>query len=279
MIVTLPPLGSRGVLSEHRLGFGAATSACANAPLFREDGVASERFNAGAWDRRATGGCRRARFGTSEFMSKPQRSNDQQDFVAKMLASIRDLAFALFFPPKNTVRCVGLPMFRTQMARDVGRLLDIGPSVISWTCLPMVLSRRNRHHIPDFAVTRAIGTNLVDAVPVLGKRTPPELVREAAQVPSHHYETYQEANLRGDIRLDHARDLLQYAAYRVSLGDRVHPHPARGGSLPPSSCLQAVRRGQDAIAVIASLALQRSIEIELDEARIGPDTIISRFRG
>ncbi|MBB5045948.1 hypothetical protein HNR60_000683 [Rhodopseudomonas rhenobacensis] len=215
-------------------------------------------------------------------MSKPQRSDDQQDSVAKMLASIRDMASALFFPPKNTVRCVCLPMFRIQVARDVGCLLEIDPSVISGTCLPMVLSRRDRHHFPDFAVNRAIGTRLVDAVPVLGKRTPPEWVREAAQVLGYHYETYQEADLRGDIRLDHARDLLQYAAYRISLGGRVRiiiTLLEESGSSPLSSCLQTISSGHDAIAITAALALQRFIEIELDDAGIEPDTAIFRFRG
>ncbi|TAH66378.1 MAG: hypothetical protein EWM45_11535 [Rhodopseudomonas palustris] len=187
----------------------------------------------------------------------------------------------MFFPPKASVRCIGRPMFRTQLARDVGCLLDLDPTVISWTCLPLVLSRRNRHHVPDFSVTRPEGASLVDAKPTFGKRTALEWVGEAAQSLGYQYETRQEAELRGSVRLENARDLLQYAAYRPSLGDRVRILTVleECGSLPLSSCLQAVRSGHDAIAVIASLALQRFIEIELDEARIGPDTIVSRFRG
>ncbi len=214
-------------------------------------------------------------------MSRPQRSDDQPDSVSKLLATIRDEAAALSFPPKNTVRCIGIPMFRTQTARDVGCLLDIDPSVISWTCLPMVLSRRNRHHVPDFAVSRATSASLVDAIPCLVKRSPPEWVSGATETIGYRHETYHGADLRGDVRLENARDLLQYASYRASLGDRIRILTLldENGSMPLSACLQAVRNGHDAIAVVAALALQRFIEMDLDDARIGPDTRVSRFRG
>lgn len=213
-------------------------------------------------------------------MSKPQRSDHRPDQISKVLQGAQDEAVALFFPPKNTVRCVGRPMFRTHVARDVGCLLDLDPTVVSWTCLPLVLSCRNRHHIPDFSVTRPEGVSLVDALPRLGTRPVPEWVVEATQAMGYQHETHQEAELRGSVRLENARDLLQYAAYRPSLGDRVRILAIleESGSMPLSSCLQAVRSGHDAIAVIASMALQRFIEIELDDARIGPSTIVSRFR-
>lgn len=214
-------------------------------------------------------------------MSRPQRSDHHTDQTSKLLQSAQDEAATLFFAPKNTVRCIGRPMFRTQLARDVGCLLDLDPTVISWTCLPLVLSRRNRHHVPDFSVTRPKGTSLVDVQPMFEKRPALDWVGEAAQALGYQHEARKEAELRGSVRLENARDLLQYAAYRPSLGDRVRILTIleECGSLPLSSCLQAVRTGHDAIAVIASLALQRFIEIELDEARIGPGTIISRFRG
>lgn len=213
-------------------------------------------------------------------MSRLLRSVHQADHTSKLLQSAQEEAGALFFPPKSTVRCVGRPMFRTQAARDVGCLLDLDPTVISWTCLPLVLSRRNRHHVPDFSVTRPEGASLVDAQPMFAKRPALEWIGEAAQALGYQHEIHQEAELRGSVRLENARDLLQYGAYRPSLGDRVRILALleECGSLPLSSCLQAARSGHDAIAVIASLALQRFIEIELDEARIGPDTIVSRFR-
>ncbi|MBN8979409.1 MAG: hypothetical protein J0I08_23365 [Rhizobiales bacterium] len=214
-------------------------------------------------------------------MSKPQRSHDRQGSTSKFLTSNRQSASTLSFPPKNVVRCVGIAIFRTQAARDVGCLLDLDPSVISWTCLPLVLSRGNRRHVPDFAVTRATGVTLVDAIPDSGKGTPPQWASDAAQKLGYGYETHHEANLRGDVRLDNARDLLQYASFQVSLGDRLRVLTLleEHGAMPLSACLQAVRHIRDAIGVIAALALRRFIEIELDEGRIGPDTRVSRFRG
>lgn len=40
----------------------------------------------------------------------------------------------------------------------------------SWTCLPLVLSRRSRHYVPDVLVTRPKGIRLFDAHLSLGKR-------------------------------------------------------------------------------------------------------------
>ncbi|MFC0243248.1 hypothetical protein [Rhodopseudomonas telluris] len=160
-------------------------------------------------------------------------------------------------------------------------MLDVDPSVTSWTCLPLVLSHRIHHHVPDFLVTRPEGVSLLDAHPSLVKRPPPDWLGETAQAMGYKYEKREEAELRGSIRLENAHDLLQYAGYRASLGDRIRILALleENGSLPLSSCLEAVRSGHDAIAVIASLALQRFIEIELDDARIGPSTMVSRFRG
>ncbi|WP_445489505.1 hypothetical protein [Rhodopseudomonas sp. RCAM05734] len=113
-------------------------------------------------------------------MPKAQRYVEKSDFVADLLAGIKDEASVLSFAPKNTVRCTGRPLFRSQLARDVGCLLDIDVSVISWACLPMVLSRRSRRHVPDFAVTRATGVSLVDIAPASAKRAPPDWSSDAA---------------------------------------------------------------------------------------------------
>ncbi|CAM5391338.1 hypothetical protein AFEL58S_01882 [Afipia felis] len=214
-------------------------------------------------------------------MSNFQRSFDHPDAASSTsLARIRNEASALSFTPRGTVRCIGLPMFRTQLARDVGCLLDLDPSVVSWTCLPRVLSRRNQQHVPDFAVTRATGSALLDVISASAKSILPRWVHDAAQRLGYGYETRDEAALRGDVRLENARDLLQYAGYRVSLGDRLRVLTLleEHGSMPLSACLQVIRHGHDAIAVIAALVLRRFIEIDLDEARIGPDTRVSLFR-
>jgi hypothetical protein len=130
-------------------------------------------------------------------------------------------------------------------------------------------------------VTRATGQGLIDVIPTLRSHIPPEWASSAAQALGYGYETRREADLRGDVRLENARDLVQYAAYRASLGDRVRVLGLleEYGSVPLSTCLQVVRNGHDAIGVVAALVLRRFIEMDLDEARIGPDTRVSAFRG
>jgi hypothetical protein len=76
------------------------------------------------------------------------------DDALDVLARIREETSVLFFSPRGTVRCDGRRMFRHRAARDFGCLLDVDPSVISWTCLPMVLRHPQGTHVPDFAVTR-----------------------------------------------------------------------------------------------------------------------------
>lgn len=215
-------------------------------------------------------------------MSSSHPSLDLADSAStRLLTRIRNDASALSFTPRGAVRCIGVPMFRTSVARDVGCLFDLDPSVISWTCLPLVLSRRNQRHVPDFAVTRATGTRVVEAISASEQAVPPQWASDAAERLGYGYEVHHEADLRGDVRLENARDLLRYASYRVSLGDRLRVLTLldEHGPMPLSACLQAIRHGHDAIGVIAALVLRRFIEIDLDEARIGPDTRVSPFRG
>ncbi|GEO18840.1 hypothetical protein [Microvirga aerophila] len=112
-------------------------------------------------------------------------------------------------------------MFRHRAARDFGYLLDVDPSVISWTCLPMVLDHAQGPHVPDFAITRTSGTALIDVLPPNREASLPPVLAEAAPAAGHRYETITEADFPEGLRLDNARDLLRYANYHASLGDRV----------------------------------------------------------
>jgi hypothetical protein len=47
--------------------------------------------------------------------------------------------------------------------------------------------------------------------------------------------------------------------------------------MPLAVCMQVIRDSRDAIGVIAAMALRRFLELDLDEARIGPETRVSRF--
>lgn len=194
-----------------------------------------------------------------------------------LLARVREGAATLSFTPRGAVRCRGMPLFRTQASRDLACLLDVDPAVESWTCLPMVLHHPEGMHVPDFAVVRSTGTVLVDAVPA-DAASLPAWVPDAARAAGCGYGSHAEADLHDGFRLDNARDLLRYASYRISLGDRVRLLTLLDdqGPMPLASCMQVIRDGRDAIGTIAAMALRRFVDIDLDEARIGPETRVSR---
>lgn len=201
------------------------------------------------------------------------------DDESDLLANIRESASALLFHPRGTVRCRGVPLFRSQSARDLGCLLDIDPDVTSWTCLPTVLAYGSGMHVPDFAVERSGGTVLADAIPPDAKSPPPDCVPDVARDLGYRYEAFHACHLHEGFRLGNARDLLRYANYRISLGDRVRLLTLleEQGPMPLSVCMQVIRDGRDPIGVIAAMALHRFVEMDLDDHRIGPDTRVSRF--
>jgi hypothetical protein len=201
-------------------------------------------------------------------------AGDESDLLARM----REGASCLSFHPRGTVRCRGVPLFRNQAARDLGCLLDVDLGVASWACLPTVLAYGTGMHVPDFAVERAGGTVLVDAVPPDAKSPPPDWVSDVARELGYRYEAFGAYDLHGGFRLGNARDLLRYANHRISLGDRVRLLTLldEQGPMPLSVCMQVIRDGRDPIGVIAAMALRRFVGLDLDEARIGPETRVSR---
>jgi hypothetical protein len=82
------------------------------------------------------------------------------------------------------------------------------------------------------------------------------------------------------FRLRNARDLLRYTGHNVPLGDRVRVLAAldENGSLALSELLGAIRETQP-VAALASMILRGFLEIELDDALIGPETQVRRIRG
>ena len=79
------------------------------------------------------------------------------------IESVRAEAAALSFHPRGTVRCAGTPLFRNQLARDLGCFLDVDPDVGEWSCLPLVLRNGGQSHVPDFWVAGGQGAWLMDA--------------------------------------------------------------------------------------------------------------------
>ncbi|MBM6581831.1 hypothetical protein ILT44_16665 [Microvirga sp. BT689] len=196
-----------------------------------------------------------------------------------VLARIREETSALSFNPRGTVRCEGRPMFRHQAARDFGCLLDVDPTVITWTCLPLVLHHAQGTHVPDFAVTRGSGTTLIDVLPSNGEAAQAQLLAEVSLPLGCRHEILTGSDFVEGFRLDNARDLLRYANSHVSLGDRVRLLTLldEQGPMPLAACMQVIRDGRDPIGAIAAMALRRFVDIDLDGARIGPETRVSRF--
>ena len=187
--------------------------------------------------------------------------------------------------PVATVRCQGAPRFRTQLARDLGCLFDVDPDVEAWECLPGAVTLagttgKRRRHVPDFRVSRSDGsTVLMDTIPASGSKGGIAGLH-AIDLLDERYEQASEVDIRTEPRLSNARELLRYAGVQVSLSDRIRflAMLDEYGPTPISECLRGCRGSTDPIAMIAVLTLRRFIDMDLDEAPIGPETVIRRLR-
>lgn len=191
------------------------------------------------------------------------------------IEAVRAAVKVLSWHPRGTVRCKGRPLFRNPLARDLGCLLDVDPDVEEWSCLPLVLRSGSRSHTPDFMVAGGQGAWLMDAT-----KSPPEpWIEEAARREGFLYAWRPADEIRAGARLANARDLLRYARWSCPLGDRVRLLAAldENGSIPVAECLAAFPETRP-IAGLSSLILNRFVEVELDEARIGPETLVRRCR-
>lgn len=189
-------------------------------------------------------------------------------------AAFEEAGRQIFFP-RSTVRCIGVAAFRTQLARDLGCLLDVDDSVLSWSCLSLELTTATGSHVPDFTVVYEDGQKiLADAAVADGNPA----AAEAAERAGAAYRTFRRRDIEG-IRLENARDLLRYARYRTPLNDRLRILTALGelGSIPIAECLHLFREAPP-MTGLAWLILHRFISVDLDEAMIGPDTIVRRYQ-
>lgn len=196
-----------------------------------------------------------------------------------LLTREREAASKNAFTPRNTVRCNEAAIFRTKAARHAACLLDADPFVLSWSCLPRLISWKDGQHVPDFLVKKSSGIAYIDVTPVTGN-APPSWMPEAAKAQGWRYEVMSEASFADGCRLANAQEMLRYAAFDVSLGDRVRvlSFLEEHGPAPLATCMTVIRNGQDPVGVLAALALRRFIDIEIDEALLGPDTRVSCFR-
>ena len=175
------------------------------------------------------------------------------------------------FHPFATVKSIGETRFRSQAMRDAACLFDVDPAVASWQCMPD-LAGIEADFLVEFVDGRRCLVNVDD-------RPAPSPLAPATQA-GFELDMMRQADMVEGHRLRNARDLLRYANYRVSLDDRVNLLRAldEHGSLSIAECLGAFRETRP-MPGLASLILHGFIEVNLDEAPIGPETLVRRIRG
>ncbi|APO68537.1 hypothetical protein IE4872_CH02935 [Rhizobium gallicum] len=185
---------------------------------------------------------------------------------------------ARFYYPLATIKCVGPSFFRSQDARDFACLLDVDPDVAHWSCEGGELSYGGETYRVDFLVTGTDDRTFVVDVAEDASR-PPDWIELAVDRAGHAYRLVAMAELADSNRLLNAKDLLRYGFYRCPLGDRVRILAALDemGSLTVAEALSAFREGRP-MASLAALILRGFLEIEMDDALIGPETVVRRIR-
>lgn len=179
--------------------------------------------------------------------------------------------------PFATIKCVGRPLYRSRDARDYACLLDLDPSVISWRCLTHAVTDDIgvRRYFVDFAVEAGDGHLLVEVWSGSAGNT--QWITNVAECFEYRYQAVLMPELRKGPRLQNARDLLKYAGSDAPLGDRIRILAALDemGTLTLAECLSVVREGKPMQAV-ASMILSGILEVDLDNALLGPDTVVHR---
>lgn len=197
---------------------------------------------------------------------------------AAMLRAARNSASIRTYHPSGTVKCEGVRLFRSQVARDVGCILDVNPSVTAWRCMPPPFGTGGIAHVPDFQVFDEEGSILyLDAPDRSLSADAAVIASEAARI-NARYRLLDRAEIYDGFRLRNARDLLRYASHETPLGDRLRLLTAldEHGPLPLSDCLRAFLETKP-VAGIASLILHGFIEVDLDEAPLSPETAVRRI--
>ncbi|PSJ60400.1 hypothetical protein [Pseudaminobacter soli (ex Li et al. 2025)] len=195
---------------------------------------------------------------------------------AMTLRASRKLASTFY--PSAAIKCIGLRRYRSQSARDVACLLDVNPSITAWKCMPTAFDCAGQPHVPDFEIFNVEGgSTFVDAPDRRGASYAPT-VEAAVKANNGRYHPLANEEVYSGYRLRNAKDLLRYGDHITPLGDRLRLLAGldEHGSLPFSECLAAFQETR-AVAGMASLILHGFIEVDLDEAPIGPETLVRRI--
>jgi len=183
------------------------------------------------------------------------------------------------FSGRPTVKGPFRPVFRSKAAADLSCLLDLDPQVLSWSCFTPSTDGE-AEYIPDFLMDDIHGAQWFLDAP--GKKLPSDLpaMSQSAAKEGARYRQYQLSEIYEGFRLQNAKDLLRYVSHGVPLGDRMRVLATldEQGPLSFGDCLRIIRETQP-VAALASMILQGFIEVELDEALLGPETMVRRIRG
>lgn len=154
-------------------------------------------------------------------------------------------------------------------------LLDIDDAVTEWRCQSLPFRNGTAIYRADFVAKVDQGTVVIDAV----TEDTPLWMAGAVHEGGYKYEAVRRPELPA-IRLKNAKDLLRYGKFQAGLEDRVRLLGAldEHGTLTLAESLSAFRETRP-IAGLASMVLNRFIDIDLDEALIGPESTVRRRRG
>ncbi|CAN7298223.1 hypothetical protein [Neorhizobium sp. LjRoot104] len=179
------------------------------------------------------------------------------------------------FYPSATIRCDGPVIFRSQFARDVACLLDVDDVVTEWRCQSLAFVNGCDTYRPDLVARVDDHLVVIDAI----TDDTPSWIAEAVYQSGHKYEAVRRPDLPA-IRLKNAKDLLRYGKFQAGLEDRVRLLAAleEHGTLTLAECLSVFRETRP-IAGLASMVLNRFIDLDMDEALIGPESTVRRRRG
>ncbi|WP_156382194.1 MULTISPECIES: hypothetical protein [unclassified Aureimonas] len=149
----------------------------------------------------------------------------------------------------------------------MARLLDIDPAVEHWRCqVPLAEARC----VAEF-VTHGHGgeEHLLLASPDRTRLEPISLPSGTRIVTDADIDS---------VRLDNAKLILPYARWRVSLDDRVRLLAVldEESSVTLAECLGIFRHTSRPVAAVASLALARVVDMDLDEPISSRTRVIRR---
>ncbi len=184
------------------------------------------------------------------------------------------------FFPFTTLKCFGRSLYRSQQARDYACLLDVDPAVLSWSSFtrPIIADGAEQEpckHYIDFIVETADEKLMVE----VGHRgSGVAWLPEVVERQGYRYKAVIMSEIERGPRLQNARDLLRYAGFHPRLGDRIRILGALAeyGTLTLAECLSLVREGR-AMETVSALILTGIIFVDLDEALLGPDSVLRRI--